>query len=226
MECRRAGDETGTAARPRLRRDRPKPELVLRDAVSNHIEITKNVEHRLVYDRDIPATGLSVQTLIDWWRGRTQTTDLADREVGLHRHRRLEASLDNDAERQVFRAYGRRYGDRGFGAPAIVPQVYLHYDPYTARQRNRRLAPGPAAHGLPAAYSSRRRVVIEVDGRQHYADPDGTANTTLYAEMVAEDRRLRLAGYEVYRFGGKELDGNAASPTMLEGFFNDLDGRA
>jgi hypothetical protein len=27
----------------------------------------------------------------------------------------------------------------------------------------------------------------------------------LYAEMVAEDRRLGLAGYEIYRFGGWEL---------------------
>lgn len=40
--------------------------------------------------------------------------------------------------------------------------------------------------------------------RQHYADGN-YASPTRYAEMVAEDRRLRLAGYEVYRFGGAEL---------------------
>jgi very-short-patch-repair endonuclease len=50
-----------------------------------------------------------------------------------------------------------------------------------------------------------RRVVLEVDGIQHYADDDGSANTARYAEMVAADRELRLAGYEVYRFGGAEI---------------------
>jgi hypothetical protein len=39
----------------------PKPELVLRDAVNNDIEITRNGEYCLVYDRPIPADGLSFQ---------------------------------------------------------------------------------------------------------------------------------------------------------------------
>jgi hypothetical protein len=39
--------------------------------------------------------------------------------------------------------------------------------------------------------------------------------------MVAEDRRLRLRGYEVYRFGGFELS-QAATPAMLRTFFADL----
>ena len=37
--------------------------------------------------------------------------------------------------------------------------------------------------------------------------------------MVAEDRRLRPAGYEVYRFGVHELRGQSAKP-MLEAFFD------
>jgi very-short-patch-repair endonuclease len=50
-----------------------------------------------------------------------------------------------------------------------------------------------------------RRVVLEIDGLQHYADPEGRASPERYAEMVAADRELRLAGYEVYRFGGHEI---------------------
>jgi very-short-patch-repair endonuclease len=50
----------------------------------------------------------------------------------------------------------------------------------------------------------RQRVIIEIDGKQHYAD-DEVANPEKYASMVAEDRNLRLLGYEVYRFGGYEL---------------------
>jgi hypothetical protein len=40
---------------------------------------------------------------------------------------------------------------------------------------------------------------------QHYADDSGRAAPHRYAKMVAEDRKLRLRGYEVDRFGGDEL---------------------
>ena len=72
-------------------------------------------------------------------------------------------------------------------------------------------------------FTDRRRVVIEVDGKQHYADGD-VASPRLYAEMVSEDRRLRLAGYEVYRFGGWELFGSGAT-ARVEEFFDDLAAR-
>jgi very-short-patch-repair endonuclease len=69
-------------------------------------------------------------------------------------------------------------------------------------------------------FSARHRVVIEVDGKQHYAHGD-RAEPNLYAEMVAEDRRLRLTGYEVYRFGGAEL-ARPGVDTMLDEFFDQL----
>lgn len=55
------------------------------------------------------------------------------------------------------------------------------------------------------------RVVIEVDGKHHYAD-GATASPTKYAGMVSEDRLLRLRGYEIYRFGAAEF-----SDTEVEG---------
>ncbi|WP_030267315.1 hypothetical protein [Streptomyces violens] len=76
----------------------------------------------------------------------------------------------------------------------------------------------------------RSRIVIEVDGVQHYGrknPPDGqgavswTAVPRLYSEMVAEDRRLRLAGYEIYRFGGWELTASGGEP-LLADFFTEL----
>jgi very-short-patch-repair endonuclease len=72
-----------------------------------------------------------------------------------------------------------------------------------------------------------RRIVVELDGRQHYADEDGHADVRLYAEMVAEDRKLRLLGYEVYRFGGYEIDlhtetARSKTGAMLDEFFNNL----
>jgi very-short-patch-repair endonuclease len=67
---------------------------------------------------------------------------------------------------------------------------------------------------------SRQRVVIEVDGKQHYADGD-TASPKHYAGMVAEDRNLRLLGYEVYRFGGYELMKDKAR-AVVEAFLKRL----
>jgi hypothetical protein len=73
-------------------------------------------------------------------------------------------------------------------------------------------------------------VVIECDGVQHYADDQVLANQRRYAnprryaEMVAEDRALRLRGYEVYRFGGYELQ-EAGVEQRLDAFFDALDGR-
>lgn len=48
------------------------------------------------------------------------------------------------------------------------------------------------------------------------------ASPARYAEMVAEDLRLRLAGAEVYRFGGYEVRGSRASKELVADFFTRL----
>lgn len=206
----------------------PKPDIVLRDALSNDIEIVANAEHCLVYDRPVPAEGLRFSHLIQWWRELKKLPEslLGDREVGHELHRRLAASLDSEAERVVFEAYATRY-KVSFDIPALIPQVYLHYDPYDQRTR-RDLSSGTP---LPRQrmdflllFSDRQRVVIEVDGKQHYAAGD-IAKPVLYSEMVAEDRRLRLSGYEVYRFGGYELTQRPDSSAMVKDFFEQLSTR-
>ncbi|GAA1942197.1 hypothetical protein GCM10009689_24320 [Brevibacterium antiquum] len=204
----------------------PKPELVLRDAVNNDIEIVRNGEFCLVFDQPIPADGLTYSKLIEWWRVRQGYADeVSPREVGLDLHNRLRDSLDkNKVEQVVFDTYAARYKDKTFDIPALIPQVYLHFDPAT--QLARRTA-GQNSSPLVRQrmdflilFSSSHRVVLEVDGKQHYADGD-TASPRLYSEMVAEDRRLRLAGYEVYRFGGAELTKMSAGKMLTE-FFDQL----
>jgi very-short-patch-repair endonuclease len=120
-------------------------------------------------------------------------------------------------------AYSRRYQERGFDIPALVPQVYLHYDPYTAHRGGRAGSPLPRQRmDFLLLFSGRRRVVLEVDGSQHYST-NGYADPRVYGEMVREDRRLRLDGYEVYRFSSTELNGRDSSKRMLEEFFDDLE---
>ena len=68
----------------------------------------------------------------------------------------------------------------------------------------------------------RRRIVLEIDGVQHYADHEGRASPERYAEMVAADRELRLVGYEVYRFGGHEIADRRLASGILDKFFDAL----
>ena len=57
-------------------------------------------------------------------------------------------------------------------------------------------------------FTHRDRVVIEIDGKQHYADGE-KASPKLYADMVKAHRDMSLYGYDVYRFGGYEFLGGA-----------------
>lgn len=112
----------------------------------------------------------------------------------------------------VFQGYYEHYGaSLGDRLPALIPQVYLHYDPYSRRQRGDEQFLARQRMDFLLMLEQGVRIVIEIDGRHHYAvqDPEASnrfiANAQRYAEMVAEDRRLRLMGYEVYRFGGQEF---------------------
>ncbi|GAB3557817.1 hypothetical protein GCM10027405_03280 [Arthrobacter alkaliphilus] len=197
----------------------PKPKIVLRDAVNNDIEISENGQNCLVYDRALPPEGLSWRALVSWWAKEETVPAAAERAEATALYRRLLASLgDNEAEKFLFDQYCTLYRMYGFDLPALIPQVYLHYDPYTkgtgatlTRQRMDFLLLLP----------NRRRIVIELDGVQHYA-LNGHPRPDLYAAMVAEDRKLRLAGYEVYRFGGQEFVDRRAAAGMLLGFFQEL----
>jgi hypothetical protein len=198
----------------------PKPKIVLADALNNDLELTENSGGCLVYDRPLAESGLTWQQLTAWWAGNDGLTGEEERSQALGLYTRLAASLDNGAEKFFFARYCARYRTQGFGSPALIPQVYLHYDPYTrhrggtlARQRMDFLLLLPV----------RRRVVLEIDGIHHYADRQTRiADPTLYAQMAAADRRLRLAGYEVYRFGGQELADKRVGGPMLDEFFASL----
>ncbi len=204
--------------------DGPKPEIVFRDALNNDILVVKNEKFCLVYDRPIPAQGLTWADLTNWWADRRELNGASPREVSRTLYQRLDRSLGkNDAERRIMRVYADRYVRLGDGIPALIPQVYLHYDPYTRQHHASGGKPLPRQRmDFLLLLPQRVRVVIECDGQQHYADEDGRADSHRYAEMVTEDRELRLHGYEVYRFGGAELVDSPSMRQRLASFFDRL----
>lgn len=199
----------------------PKPEIVLTDAVSNNLDIVKNAEYCLTYTRPLGAAGLSWGDLVDWWKeSRTAASTNLDK-ASSSLYERLHESLASPAEKVLFETYCRLYSyTGGFKMPALIPQVYLHYDPYVASLRHDPTPLSRQRMDFLMLLPHRERVVIEVDGVHHYA-AEGKASPSLYSEMVSEDRRLKLCGYEVYRFGGFELTATGAS-RMVANFFREL----
>jgi hypothetical protein len=206
-----------------------KPEIILRDSVNNDIQIVKNEQYCLVYDQPIPERGLLWGDLIEWWRTQQGDKDLDKKALSVSLYRRLLASLhvpDSPGplpEEIFFKTYmfevAKEQGENFF---ALLPQVYLHYDPYTVKQRGNKDRPLKRQRmDFLLLFSNKQRVVIEIDGKQHYS-VNNTAIPSLYAEMVREDRRLKLAGYEIYRFGGYEFVKEDEGKQAVRDFFSEL----
>jgi len=194
----------------------PKPEIVLSDAINNDLLIVKNDEYCLVYDRPLTKNGLLWNQLVAWWAESNSLKVSDDTERDLYS--RLYNSLSSPPEKLLFKTYFKTFRPLyAENLPALVPQVYLHYDPYTLTQlkRHRRL-PRQRMDFL-LLLSSFERIVIEVDGQQHYSEA-GTPSPKKYSEMVSADRQLRLLGYEVYRFGGAELNDDGGESVIGDYF--------
>jgi very-short-patch-repair endonuclease len=194
----------------------PKPEIGFRDAINNDIVVLSNADSCLIYDRPIGPEGLLWSDLVAWWQELTPATPSADA-LGA----RLHASLDSEAEKNLFASYFRLYRrSLGPALPALLPQVYLHYDPAVVKELRRRSGLARQRMDFLLLLANKQRVVIEVDGSQHFSS-DGKPSLPAYAAMVSADRDLRLDGYEVYRFGANELVGSAAQ-SLIERFFDRL----
>lgn len=200
----------------------PKPEFVLSDALDNTIEIVKNADYCLVYDLPIP-TGLLWTDLLKWWANKNNLP-FPEKKTEEDLLLRLKKSLapNSPPEILLFKTYFSHFREKlGEALPALVPQVYLHYDPKTSKElKGIKRLPRQRMDFL-ILFSNSERVVIEVDGKHHYANDDDQASPQKYSEMVAQDRKLRLQGYEVYRFGGYELNENTGKD-LITSFFEQL----
>jgi very-short-patch-repair endonuclease len=200
--------------------DGAKPQIVLRDAINNVIEIVEGGRSVPDLRSSVPSDREDSPGASSWTGGSRTPASRMNEKQPSHLYRHLERAVASPPERLLFKSYRRRYAGGERDTPALIPQVYLHYSPYTNREL-RAIAGAEMPRQrmdfllLP---SERARVVIEVDGKQHYAEANGKASPSRYAEMVREDRAIRLRGYEVFRFGGAELSG-ALGENLADEFF-------
>ncbi|MET9069451.1 hypothetical protein [Streptosporangium sandarakinum] len=196
-----------------------KPDIRFLDAVDNDIEVL-NPDAVLIYDRPITAEGIRWCDLQAWWK---ETQDLPTDEAAKKTlYARLGSCLpeNSDAQRNLFALYHEIHGPNVPGLPALLPEVWLHWDPKTVRARGHEALLRFRMDFL-LLLPRGQRVVLEVDGRQHYST-DGRPDSAKYAAGMKGDRDLKLSGYEVFRFGTDELDDPAQARPLLEQFFSDL----
>lgn len=196
-----------------------KPEIAFDDALNNDIRITRNENQCLIYNRSIPSSGVMWNDLVEWYAAENNLTDDQNPEVAFIT--RLCDCLDTSfkangakagPETWMLQAYYNLKKELGIDLPALIPQVYLYYDPQTLKQRGYKLFEHQKMDFL-MIFSHKDRIVIEIDGKQHYAE-GATASPKLYSEMVRAHREMSLLGYDVYRFGGYEFMGADADETV------------
>lgn len=194
-----------------------KPDIVLDDALANDIKIV-NANGALVYDQGIPPEGISWELLKNWY----ELLEIDNTEKGMAEL--FYNCLDSEPERLFFKAYIDYLKKHGKHIPALIPQVYMYYDPKTKKQREWQIFEHQKMDFM-MIIAPTQRVVFEIDGSQHYSEDDivpGTqykhyASPIRYAEMMKAHRDMVLAGYDVYRFGGREfwLNGSITEKTVI-----------
>jgi len=198
-----------------------KPDIRFASAVDNDIEIVGNADKVLVYDRPIGADGIRWRDLQAWWKDTQKIADYKEAKRSLY-HRLLRSlPRDSPPQRNLFDLYHEIHGDAVPELPALLPEIWLHWDHKTVQERGRDALLRFRMDFL-LLLPHRQRVVIEVDGSQHYTGSDGRPDGAAYSANMCGDRELKLSGYEVFRFGATELQDRERARTMLQHFFKDL----
>ncbi|MEV4158078.1 hypothetical protein AB0J48_34145 [Nocardia salmonicida] len=196
-----------------------KPDLRLMSALDNHLELI-NDDDVLIYDEPIPRHGLRWSDLQAWWQRNHPDQD--DKQAKRNLYNRLKRSLPENSppQQNLFRLYHEIHRESVHNLPALLPEIWLYWDPKTAKQR-----------GSDALLKFRmdfllllpdRRIVLEVDGANHYTNSAGEPSPQEYAKNVKADRIMKLSGYDVFRFGGAELCERQRAEVELTAFFRDL----
>lgn len=190
-----------------------KPDIRFINAVDNDIEVMDGADDVLIFDEQIGQEGIRWHDLQEWWTKKQGISDAAAAKRSLYARLLDGIPSESPPQRELFLAYHREFQEAIPGLPALMPEVWLHWDPKTVRQR------GPEAllrfrMDFLLLLPHKQRIVLEVDGKHHYSNPRGEPDPEAYARNMIADRELKLAGYEVFRFGAVELRGERAGVTV------------
>lgn len=181
-----------------------KPDLRFSNALDNDVEIVTHADKVLVYDKHIGVAGLLWKDLQLWFE---EKYNMKGEEAKRALYERLRASVPSSSpvQKLAFTSFYKAFPSIDVpNLPVLLPEVWFHWDPQSVLQRGKTALPRSRMDFL-LLLPGGIRIVIEIDGKHHYATENGQASPQLYSDMVAADRLLKLAGYEVYRFGGYEL---------------------
>lgn len=141
-----------------------KPDIVIDDAIANDIKIVGDTDNCLLYDFEPNADGLLWNTLVKWW-GSAHASENIQKDL----FKRLLNSLDSQPEKDFFTQYYTIYQNAN-EYPALIPQVYLHYDPHARTWRGSNVVYTHQRMDFLMLLPNGIRVVIEIDGKQHYSE--------------------------------------------------------
>ncbi|WP_316527558.1 hypothetical protein [Kitasatospora brasiliensis] len=131
-----AGSAPGRSPKNLVFASSTKPDIRFLSAVDNDIEVVQGLDEVLYYDRPTGPDGLRWHELLQWWQDATGTTDDDDAKATLYnRLMACQPDENNSPQIHLFRLYHRIHGRHIPHLPALLPEVWLHWDPRTVRQR-------------------------------------------------------------------------------------------
>nr|WTB11959.1 hypothetical protein OG546_49150 [Streptomyces antimycoticus]WTB12175.1 hypothetical protein OG546_50380 [Streptomyces antimycoticus] len=202
-----------------------KPDIRISSVLDGDLEVIDQAERAdqvLVYDHVIRNDGLRWRDLLNWWQKKRGITDIGQARSSLFERMRASLPKESTGQDNLYWLYYDIYHHEPDDLPALLPEVWLHWDHQTIHQRRER-AQQHIRMDFLLLMPGRRRIVLEVDGSQHYTDNQGKVPSPgKYAATMAADRELKLLGYQVYRFGHNELEDMKRARPLLADFFSRL----
>lgn len=199
-----------------------KPDLRISDTIDHDIEIF-DPRGNLVFDDPIGPSGLRWSDLQTWWqRVHPEPLDVDAAKKTLYNRLRGSLPAESPPQQLLFDLYHKINRTQMPSLPALLPEVWLHWDPKTIRQRGADDALLSQRMDFLLLAPSHIRIILEVDGATHYTDQHNQPSPARYAQNARYDRDMQLRGYTVYRFGAAELASEDQATPMLETFFTQM----
>lgn len=184
-----------------------KPDIIVRNVFDGDLSIL-NKDKLFVYDK-IVNDSILYKDFNKWQKDN----------IEILKNYKIEENL-GVIEQKFFKYYKQNYFNENH--PVLIPQVYLHYDPKTIEERKESLYQNGFYRqriDFMMVYKG-KRIIIEIDGKEHYSDENGNVDLKKYSIQTHYDREMKFLGYDIFRFGGKEL--GESFDKVLKEFFDNL----